>query len=127
MAKRYGPPSHPPTHSSTIHPPNPPTHPPTQRYYDKLHKEYVLADLSRYKEGKVGLRWRVEREVVEGTGQYSCGSLGVSCTARQGLASYELNFKYREGEEVRNELVKVRLTRRRGLPVVRRRGVYRGD
>lgn len=37
-----------------------------KRYYDKLFREYALADLTRYKEGKVGLRWRTEREVVEG-------------------------------------------------------------
>ncbi|GAB5033097.1 protein fra10ac1 [Nannochloropsis oceanica] len=83
-----------------------------KRYFDKLHKEYVLADLSRWKEGKVGLRWRVEREVVDGTGQYTCGSLGVGCRAREGLASYELNFRYQEGGEVRNELVKIRVCER---------------
>jgi len=83
-----------------------------KRYFDKLHKEYVLADLSRWKEGKVGLRWRVEREVVDGTGQYSCGSLGVGCRAREGLASYELNFRYQEGGGMRNELVKVRVCER---------------
>jgi protein FRA10AC1 len=31
-----------------------------------LFKEYVLADMSRYEEGKVGLRWRTEKEVIEG-------------------------------------------------------------
>jgi hypothetical protein len=37
-----------------------------KRYVAKLFKEYALADLSRYKQGQVGLRWRVEREVIEG-------------------------------------------------------------
>lgn len=37
-----------------------------RRYFDKLHKEYALCDLSRHKKGQVGLRWRVEREVIEG-------------------------------------------------------------
>jgi protein FRA10AC1 len=44
-----------------------------KRYFDKLHKEFVLADLSRWKEGKVGLRWRVEREVgLNAMGQGRC-------------------------------------------------------
>ena len=34
-----------------------------KKYYDKLFKEYALADFSRYKEGKVGFRWRTEQEV----------------------------------------------------------------
>eukprot|EP00271_Cylindrocystis_brebissonii_P017488 TRINITY_DN4567_c0_g2_i1.p1 TRINITY_DN4567_c0_g2~~TRINITY_DN4567_c0_g2_i1.p1 ORF type:complete len:132 (+),score=8.95 TRINITY_DN4567_c0_g2_i1:252-647(+) len=37
-----------------------------KRYYDKLFKEYCLADMSRYKEGKIGLRWRTEPEVMIG-------------------------------------------------------------
>lgn len=37
-----------------------------KRYVSKLFKEYALADLSRCKQGQVGLRWRVEREVIEG-------------------------------------------------------------
>lgn len=37
-----------------------------KRYVSKLFKEYALADLSRCKTGQVGLRWRVEREVIEG-------------------------------------------------------------
>jgi len=48
-----------------------------KRYFDKLHKEYVLADLSRWKEGKVGLRWRVEREVgFGGWGKGEGGRVG---------------------------------------------------
>ncbi len=34
------------------------------RYYQKLHKHYALADLTRYKEFKIGLRWRTEAEVA---------------------------------------------------------------
>ncbi|POM68172.1 Hypothetical protein PHPALM_15700 [Phytophthora palmivora] len=44
------------------------------RYYRQLFREYALADLSRYKEGKVGLRWRTEMEVIAGKGQFSCGN-----------------------------------------------------
>lgn len=36
------------------------------KYYRRLHKEYALVDLSRYKDGKIGLRWRTEDEVVNG-------------------------------------------------------------
>lgn len=40
----------------------------------KLFREYAVADLSRYKEGKVGLRWRTQQEVVNGAGQFECGA-----------------------------------------------------
>lgn len=28
-----------------------------KKYYDRLFKEYCIADLSRYKESKIGMRW----------------------------------------------------------------------
>ena len=34
-----------------------------KKYWDKLYKEYCICDLSRYKENKVAMRWRVEKEV----------------------------------------------------------------
>ena len=34
------------------------------KYYQRLCKEYAICDLSRYREGAVGLRWRTEREVL---------------------------------------------------------------
>ncbi|XP_074320993.1 uncharacterized protein LOC141657607 isoform X2 [Silene latifolia] len=37
-----------------------------KRYYDKLFKEYCIADMSKYKTGKIGLRWRTEKEVMSG-------------------------------------------------------------
>ncbi|VDP88879.1 unnamed protein product [Echinostoma caproni] len=37
-----------------------------KRYWDKLFKEYCLVDLSRYKENKFGMRWRLEKEVISG-------------------------------------------------------------
>lgn len=40
----------------------------------KLFKEYAIADLSRHKEGRVGLRWRTQKEVVSGRGQFVCGA-----------------------------------------------------
>jgi hypothetical protein len=35
-------------------------------YYQKLWKEYCLADFSQYRDGRVGLRWRTEAEVKSG-------------------------------------------------------------
>lgn len=76
------------------------------RYYRRLFREYALADLSRFREGKVGLRWRTEAEVVAGKGQFSCGN--KRCQNAQGLRSYELLFAYREQGERRRCLVKLR-------------------
>jgi protein FRA10AC1 len=39
-----------------------------KKYYDKLFKEYCIADLSRYKENRVAMRWRIEKEVQTGKG-----------------------------------------------------------
>ncbi|KAF7138636.1 hypothetical protein RHSIM_Rhsim07G0056000 [Rhododendron simsii] len=58
-----------------------------KRYYDKLFKEYCIADMSQYKSGKIGLRWRVEKEVISGKGQFVCGN--KHCNEKDGLASYE--------------------------------------
>ncbi|KAG5539059.1 hypothetical protein RHGRI_019573 [Rhododendron griersonianum] len=60
-----------------------------KRYYDKLFKEYCIADMSQYKSGKIGLRWRVEKEVISGKGQFVCGN--KHCNEKDGLASYEEN------------------------------------
>ncbi|KAG6584637.1 FRA10AC1 protein [Phytophthora cinnamomi] len=79
------------------------------RYYQQLFREYALADLSRFKEGKIGLRWRTEMEVVAGKGQFSCGN--KRCEERAGLHSYELLFAYVEHGERKRCLVKVRVCR----------------
>ncbi|TMW55601.1 hypothetical protein Poli38472_010483 [Pythium oligandrum] len=76
------------------------------RYYRQLFREYALADLSRYEEGKIGLRWRTEQEVVSGKGQFSCGN--KRCDERRRLHSYELLFAYVEQGEKKRCLVKVR-------------------
>ncbi|KAM4624623.1 protein FRA10AC1 [Polymixia lowei] len=78
-----------------------------KKYYDKLFKEYCIADLSRYKENKFGFRWRIENEVVSGKGQFQCGS--KRCDKQEGLKSWEVNFAYVEQGEKRNALVKLRL------------------
>jgi hypothetical protein len=78
-----------------------------KRYYSRLFKEYAIADLSRHKEGQLGLRWRTEPEVVSGKGQFVCGARG--CPEHAGLASYEVNFAYVEAGQHKQALVKVRL------------------
>mmetsp|Transcript_13564 Transcript_13564/g.36289 ORF Transcript_13564/g.36289 Transcript_13564/m.36289 type:complete len:315 (-) Transcript_13564:178-1122(-) len=78
-----------------------------KKYYDRLFKEYAIVDLSRYETGQVGLRWRTEREVIDGRGQFSCGNR--SCTQIAGLCSYEVHFRYSERREQRSTLVKVRV------------------
>lgn len=78
-----------------------------KKYYDKLFKEYCIADLSRYKENKFGFRWRIENEVISGKGQFLCGN--KRCEIKDGLKSWEVNFAYVEQGEKRNALVKLRL------------------
>ncbi|XP_007478852.1 protein FRA10AC1 isoform X2 [Monodelphis domestica] len=78
-----------------------------KKYYDKLFKEYCIADLSRYKDNQFGFRWRVEREVISGKGQFFCGN--KRCDEKEGLKSWEVNFGYIEHGEKRNALVKLRL------------------
>ncbi|XP_026877671.1 protein FRA10AC1 [Electrophorus electricus] len=78
-----------------------------KKYYDKLFKEYCIADLSRYKENKFGFRWRIENEVISGKGQFLCGN--KRCERQEGLKSWEVNFAYVEHGEKRNALVKLRL------------------
>ncbi|EOX96681.1 Uncharacterized protein TCM_005877 isoform 2 [Theobroma cacao] len=58
-----------------------------KRYYDKLFKEYCIADMSQYRSGKIGLRWRTEKEVISGKGQFICGN--KHCNEKEDLASYE--------------------------------------
>lgn len=69
------------------------------RYYKKLVKEYAIVDLGRYKEGKVGMRWRTEAEVVSGKGQFECGS--ITCHRTIGLRSFEVPFVYKEDGETK--------------------------
>ncbi|KAH7665540.1 Folate-sensitive fragile site protein Fra10Ac1 protein [Dioscorea alata] len=76
-----------------------------KRYYDKLFKEYCIADMSHYKKGKIGLRWRTEKEVVSGKGQFVCGN--KHCDEKDGLGSYEVNFSYLEAGENKQALVKL--------------------
>lgn len=78
-----------------------------RKYYNKLYKEFALADLSLHQDGKIGLRWRTEQEVVIGKGQFSCGS--VSCTETKNLRGFEVPFRYNESGVTKFELVKVKV------------------
>merc|ERR1719348_1883265 len=78
-----------------------------KRYYDKLFKEYVIIDLSRYKENQFGMRWRVEAEVVTGKGQFECAN--KKCDRRKKLRTWEVNFGYVEQNIKKNALIKCRL------------------
>lgn len=78
-----------------------------KKYYDKLFKEYCICDLSHNKENKVGMRWRIEKEVVSGKGQFTCGE--KRCTEQEGLRTWEMNFSYVEQGIKKNALVKLRL------------------
>ncbi len=79
-----------------------------RRYWQKLYKEYCICDLSRYKENKVAMRWRTEKEVVDGKGQFYCGER--KCGEREAqLRTWEVDFGYMEAGEKKNTLVKVRL------------------
>lgn len=48
-------------------------------YHQHLYKTYVIADLSRYKESQIGLRWRMKAEVDEEKGVESCGNKHCPC------------------------------------------------
>jgi protein FRA10AC1 len=77
------------------------------RYSAALYREYALADLSQYRVGRVGFRWRTRVEVLAGKGESSCGSL--HCDAVSALHTYEVPFTYEEEGSRKATLVKVRL------------------
>lgn len=54
---------------------------------------------------QVALRWRIEREVITGKGQFICGN--KYCDTRTELRSWEVNFAYAEQGEKKNALVKL--------------------
>lgn len=55
---------------------------------------------------KIAMRWRVEKEVLAGKGQFICGE--KKCNLRDGLKTWEVNFGYMEHGEKKNALVKLR-------------------
>lgn len=78
-----------------------------KKYYDKLFKEFCICDLSCYVENKIAMRWRIEKEVISGKGQFICGD--KKCNIKDDLVSWEVNFMYNEHNEVKNALVKLKL------------------
>lgn len=78
--------------------------------YDSLYKEMCLTDLSAYREGRVGLRWRTQEEVLEGKGHQICANL--RCSTVHGLKALEVNFAYVESGERKNALVQVHLCKK---------------
>eukprot|EP00392_Amoebophrya_sp_AT5.2_P016843 g17148.t1 len=78
-----------------------------RQYYDRLFKEYVLADLRGYKKNQIGFRWRTEGEVKAGKGQFVCGN--KVCAVNVNLRNYEVNFVYRENQVQKQALVKIKL------------------
>jgi len=77
------------------------------RYYARLFREFAIADLSRFREQRLGLRWRTEAEVRSGKGQFSCGAR--RCDSQDELATFEVPFAYEEAGEEKQALVKLRL------------------
>ncbi|KAJ4460055.1 putative Folate-sensitive fragile site protein Fra10Ac1 [Paratrimastix pyriformis] len=78
-----------------------------RKYYEKLFREYCIADMTHWKENKIGMRWRTEEEVLLGKGQFVCGN--KACSSSEGLSSYEVHFKYMEQHVRKQALVKLRL------------------
>ena len=76
-----------------------------KKYYDKLFREYCICDLSRYKENKIANRFRIDKEIVIGKGQFICGE--KSCKEEKDLKTWEVNFAYVETGDRKNALVKI--------------------
>ncbi|CAF1552253.1 unnamed protein product [Adineta steineri] len=65
-----------------------------KKYYDKLFKEYCICDLSQWEEKKIAMRWRIDREIVSGKGQFICSE--KRCDEKEKLRSWEVLFGYVE-------------------------------
>ena len=65
-----------------------------KNYYETLYKNFAIADLSRYKEKKIGLRWRNKKEVEIGKGEKICGNR--VCEKSRELSTFEVPFEYIE-------------------------------
>ncbi|KAJ3120301.1 hypothetical protein HK098_004693 [Nowakowskiella sp. JEL0407] len=84
-----------------------------KKYYDRLFKEFAMADMRSYKSGRIALRWRTEKEVIDGLGQFTCANLYCSRRNKEPeLKSWEVNFGYIERGVRKNALVKLRLCER---------------
>ncbi|CZT62748.1 hypothetical protein PFMG_02361 [Plasmodium falciparum IGH-CR14] len=76
-----------------------------QNYYKSICNKYVICDLSKYKETKIGLRWRTEEEIIKGKGHVICSSKKCNNTD---LNTYEFLFQYIEQGIKKETNVKVR-------------------
>ncbi|SCD22403.1 conserved protein, unknown function [Plasmodium ovale] len=76
-----------------------------QKYYNSICNKYVICDLSKYKETKIGLRWRTEEEIIEGKGHIICASKKCNST---NLKTYKFLFQYDEQGTQKQTTVKVR-------------------
>nr|XP_012141388.1 PREDICTED: protein FRA10AC1 isoform X3 [Megachile rotundata] len=56
---------------------------------------------------KLAKKWRTEKEVIVGKGQFECGN--KKCNEKEELKSWEVNFGYIEHDQKKNALVKLRL------------------
>lgn len=79
-----------------------------KKYWDKLFKEYAITDLTQYKKNRIAFRWRLEKEVVDGKGQFVCAQK-KTCSETDGLRTWEVPFGYAEDDRKKVTLVKVRL------------------
>ena len=53
------------------------------------------------------MRWQTKKEVTDGKGQFMCAA--KKCEEKENLRTWEVNFAYKESQERKNALVKVRL------------------
>jgi len=79
-----------------------------KKYWDKLFTEYAICDLTYFKKNRIAFRWRIEKEVISGKGQFICAQKKV-CSEKEGLRTWEVNFGYVEDDKPKYALVKVRL------------------
>ncbi|KAJ3844800.1 folate-sensitive fragile site protein Fra10Ac1-domain-containing protein [Lentinula raphanica] len=84
------------------------------KYYTSLYREFAVCDLKHYKSGNFALRWRTEDEVLDGTGESTCGNTrckfynrGRAKDHKPPLSTLELPFAYSEHGENKSALVKV--------------------
>ncbi|PPQ64591.1 hypothetical protein CVT26_001989 [Gymnopilus dilepis] len=87
-----------------------------EKYYSSLYREFAVCDLKHYKSGNFALRWRTEEEVLDGSGEMTCGNTRCEYhfpsrfrneEDKPALTTLELPFAYIEHGESKSALVKV--------------------
>lgn len=76
-------------------------------FADQLVKDVALCDLSQYRAGRLGVRWRTRDDVLAGKGVSVCGTLG--CDETRGLHAFEVPFAYEEGGQGKMTLLTTRV------------------